>query len=101
VVVDEITPQLESSKGNTNSDGEESLAIRPLDHNETELDNEDIDTSTTPRPKTPSRYVQKEHPESQILGDQRFGVLTRRNFFCISSCENLALLSQVEPKNIN
>lgn len=52
--------------------------------------------STTLRPKIPSKYVQKEHPESQILGDQIHNVQTRRKLVGSSICTNLTLF---EPKN--
>eukprot|EP00253_Pinus_taeda_P004690 PITA_04690 len=48
------------------SDGEENLDMRPTDLEETNSDSEGMEAGTTPRPKTPSRYVQKKHPESQI-----------------------------------
>jgi hypothetical protein len=48
--------------------------------------------------KTPSRYVQKNHPESQILGQKEAGVQTRRNIAEASSY--LALLSSTEPQNV-
>ena len=44
---------------------------------------------------TPSRWVQKNHPESQIIGDKYSGVKTRRKIFYD---EEQALLSIVEPK---
>ena len=45
--------------------------------------------------KTPSRYVQKNHPESQILGQKEAGIQTRRTIAEASSY--LALLSSTEP----
>ena len=48
--------------------------------------------------KTPSRYVQKNHPESQILGQKEAGVQTRRTTAEASSY--LALLSSTEPQNV-
>ena len=54
----------------------------------------------TPRPKTPSRYVQKENPQIHILGDHIHGVQTKRKLVGSSSCVNIALLSQIEPKNL-
>ncbi len=48
--------------------------------------------------KTPSRYVQKNHPESQILGQKEAGVQTRRTVAEASSY--LALLSSTEPQNV-
>jgi len=57
-----------------NLDGEEISTLRSSNHEERNSDNEDIEMNTTPRPKTSSMYVQKEHHESQILGHQRLGV---------------------------
>eukprot|EP00253_Pinus_taeda_P020170 PITA_20170 len=48
--------------------------------------------------KTPSRYVQKNHPESQILGQKKAGIQTRRTIAEASSY--LALLSSIEPQNV-
>lgn len=42
----------------------------------------------------------KEHPESQILGDQRQGIQARRKLIGGTNLANLALLSQIEPKNL-
>ena len=44
-------------------------------------------------------YVQKNHPESQILGDKEVGVQTRRTLFGTSSY--LALISTIQPQNVN
>jgi len=48
--------------------------------------------------KTPSRYVQKNHPEYQILGQKEAGVQTRRTTAEASSY--LELLSSTEPQNV-
>eukprot|EP00253_Pinus_taeda_P007767 PITA_07767 len=48
--------------------------------------------------KTPSRYVQKNHPESQIFGQKEAGIQTRRTIAEASSY--LALLSSTEPQNV-
>eukprot|EP00253_Pinus_taeda_P003625 PITA_03625 len=48
--------------------------------------------------KTPSRYVQKNHPESQIMGQKEAGVQIRRTVAEASSY--LALLSSTEPQNV-
>eukprot|EP00253_Pinus_taeda_P034006 PITA_34006 len=48
--------------------------------------------------KTPSRYVQKNHPESQISGQKEAGVQTRRTIAEASSY--LALLSSIETQNV-
>jgi hypothetical protein len=36
------------------------------------------DNEKTPFPKAPSKRVQNNHPESQIIGDKNVGVETRR-----------------------
>eukprot|EP00253_Pinus_taeda_P005781 PITA_05781 len=48
--------------------------------------------------KTPSRYVQKNHPETQILGQKEAGVRTRT---IAEASSYLALLSSVEPRNVS
>jgi len=48
--------------------------------------------------KSPSKYVQKNHPESQILGQKEAGVQTRRTIAEASSY--LALLSSTEPQSV-
>eukprot|EP00253_Pinus_taeda_P017933 PITA_17933 len=48
--------------------------------------------------KTPSRYVLKNHPESQILGKKEAGVQTRRTIAEASSY--LALLSSTGPQSV-
>ena len=48
---------------------------------------------------TPSRYVHKNHPETQISGEKVAGVQTRRIIAETSSY--LVLLSSTEPKNVN
>eukprot|EP00253_Pinus_taeda_P003876 PITA_03876 len=47
---------------------------------------------------TPSRYVQKNHPKSQILGQKEAGIQTRRTI--AEASRYLALLSSTEPQNI-
>ena len=49
--------------------------------------------------QTPSRYVQKNNPKSQILGDKEAGIQTRRTLVGTSS--HLAILSTIEPQNVN
>jgi len=49
--------------------------------------------------KAPSRYVQKNHPESQILREKGLGVQTRRTL--VGSSSNLAFLSMVEPHSVS
>eukprot|EP00253_Pinus_taeda_P025917 PITA_25917 len=49
--------------------------------------------------KTPSTYVQKHHLEAKILEQKEVGVRTRRTITEASSY--LALLSSIEPQNLN
>eukprot|EP00253_Pinus_taeda_P014154 PITA_14154 len=59
---------------------------------------EDLEEQTRIEEKTPSRYVQKNHRESQIMGQKEAGVQTRRTVAEESSY--LALLSSTEPQNV-
>eukprot|EP00253_Pinus_taeda_P018868 PITA_18868 len=61
--------------------------------------NEAPEEEITIEEKTSSRYVQKNHPETQILGEKRVGVQKRRTITETSSY--LALLSSTEPQNVN
>eukprot|EP00253_Pinus_taeda_P033535 PITA_33535 len=61
--------------------------------------NEASEEEITIEEKTSSRYVQKNHPEAQILGEKGAGVHTRRTI-PEASCY-LALLSSIEPQNVN
>ena len=61
--------------------------------------NEAPEEDITIEEKTLSRYVQKNHPETQILGEKGACVQTRRTIAEASSY--LALLSSIEPKNVN
>jgi len=49
--------------------------------------------------KSPSRYVQKNHPKSQILGEKGSSVQTRRTL--VGSSSYLEFLSTIEPHNVN
>ena len=60
---------------------------------------EEPEEQTRMEEKTPSRYVQKHHPESQIMGQKEAGVQTRRKL--AESSSYLALLSSTEPQNVN
>ena len=61
--------------------------------------NEAPEEELTIEEKKPSMYVQKNHPEAQILGEKGPGVQTRRTIVKASSY--LALLSSSEPQNVN
>lgn len=92
MIVDEVGSQLESSKINMNSDDEESSDLRSMDMEEINSDSEGEEAGKTSRPKTPSTYVQKEHPKSLIVGDERHGVQTRRIHVGSTSYVNMAML---------
>ena len=51
--------------------------------------------------KTTPRIIQKNNPESQIIGDQNKGVQTRRKLLKDSEQSHIAFLSMIEPKNFN
>ena len=70
-------------------------------HNEEEdkervVTHEDNEDFPRPNTKNPFRRVQKDHPESQIMGDKNVGVKIRRRLPHVEQ----ALLSIVEPKNL-
>jgi len=67
--------------------------------NSEEGTNEALEEEITVEEKTPSRYVQKNHQETQILGQKEVGVQTRRTN--TKASRYLALLSSTEPQNIN
>ena len=69
-------------------------------HDEEEgIDKEDTQESEEDSPKhdtkTPSNRIQKNHPETQIIGDKNVGVSTRRQL----TFNEQALLSIVENKD--
>ena len=49
--------------------------------------------------KSPSRIVQKNHLENQIIGDKDKGVQTRRKLIKASEQSSIAFLYMMEPKN--
>jgi hypothetical protein len=53
----------------------------------------------TSQPNTPSRYVQKNHLENQILGNKEAYVQNRRKLIESSSSANFSLLSMIETQN--
>ena len=69
----------------------------PQEESQEELQ-EEPEERTRIEETTPSRYVQKNHPESQIMGQKEAGVQTRRTIAQASSY--LALLSSTEPQNV-
>jgi hypothetical protein len=71
-----------------------------MDTSESEEDSEDGEIREEfPRRdiKTPSRIIQKNHPEELIIGDMNDGVQTRRQLLYQTE---LALLSHIEPSSI-
>ena len=60
---------------------------------------EALEEDTSDKEKAPSRYVQKNHLEFQILGEKEFEVQTRRTH--VGSSSYLDLLSTIEPQNVN
>jgi hypothetical protein len=90
VRVDEAIPQKEKSQ--TNEDPEETIYKEREKEEEEEEEKKEQEEIEHQYPKTPSRFVQKHHPENQILGDIDTGVQTRRRL-------NFSLLSKIEPKN--
>jgi hypothetical protein len=48
--------------------------------------------------QTPSRFVQKNHPENLILGDKNVKTQTRRKLASTYEQVNLSLLSKIEPE---
>eukprot|EP00253_Pinus_taeda_P029394 PITA_29394 len=59
---------------------------------------EEPEEQTKIEEKTPSRYVQKNHPKSQNMGQKEAGVQTRRTV--VEASSYLALLSATEPQNV-
>jgi len=84
-----------------NEDYEEDEDYPPTSNhtNSEEETNEALEEDIMVEEKTPSRYVQKNNPETQILGQKEAGVPTRRTIREASSY--LALLSSTEPQNVN
>jgi FtsZ-interacting cell division protein YlmF len=64
-------------------------------------DEEDSSKQAEPEQKPPSRSVQKNHPESQILGDKDKGVQTRRKLIKASEQSQIDFISMIEPKSFN
>jgi regulator of extracellular matrix RemA (YlzA/DUF370 family) len=65
---------------------------------ENEPHTDEEDNEETPFPRAPSKRVQKNHPESQIIGDKSAGVETRRK---LAFDSEQAMLSLIEPKSVN
>jgi hypothetical protein len=99
---------------NKDEDDDETFGtqLEEVEENEKEREEDDMDTSESeedsqygeireefPRrdTKTPSRIIQKNHPEELIIGDMNDGVQTRRQLLYQTE---LALLSHIEPSSI-
>ena len=98
VVIDEACRNLEQPKDDDNEEDDECFLLS----NQNDIDEETSESSegdTTDREKTPSKYVQKNHPESQILGENGSGVQTTRTL--TKTFSYLELLSSIEPQNVN
>eukprot|EP00253_Pinus_taeda_P016323 PITA_16323 len=82
-------------------DNEEDGGYFPTsNHNDCEEEtNEAPQGEITVEEKTSCRYAQKNHLETQILGEKQAGVQTRRTV--IETSSYLALLSSTEPQNVN
>jgi hypothetical protein len=59
-------------------------------------ENEPYTNEETPFPKAPSKRVQKNHLESQVIGDKNTGVETRRK---LTFDSEQAMLFMIEPKS--
>ena len=100
VVVDEACKnpkQIKTEDYDNEEEGDYFLTSNHIDSKEET--NEAPKEETMVEEKTSSRYVQKNHLETQILGEKEGGVQTRRNITETSSY--LALLSSTEPQNVN
>ena len=96
--IEEKQTTLEEEEQQTNV--EEDNDVHHSTSNRNDIDSEPNEESEEDlSEKAPSRYVQKNHPESQILGEKGSGVQTRRTL--VGSSNHLAFLSTVEPHNVN
>eukprot|EP00253_Pinus_taeda_P003026 PITA_03026 len=101
VVVDEACRNPKQIKSTEDYDNEEDGDYFPTSNQNyiEEETNEATKEDIMVEEKTPSRYVQKNHLEAQILGEKEAGVQTRRTITGTSSY--LALLSSTESQNVN
>jgi len=96
LVKDTQISNVESSTEETVEDKEEQ--VQESKKEDSESDNECVDTQQQ-SVKPPSRIIQKNHSESQIIGDRNEGVQTRRKMLKDSERYHIAFLSISEPKN--
>jgi len=101
VVIDEACINLEQVTLAKEDDNDEDGELFPLSNqNDIEEEtNEGSEEDTSDRENAPSRYVQKNHPESQILGEKGSGVQKIRTL--AGTYIYLALLSSIEPQNVS
>jgi FtsZ-interacting cell division protein YlmF len=72
--------------------------VKELDGEETPRQGESGQQSTS---NPSSRITQKNHPESQIIGEKDKGVQIRRRIIKDTEQSHMAFISMVEPKNFN
>jgi FtsZ-binding cell division protein ZapB len=98
----------EECHGNTSHRDDEESGLDDADEEqvqgsqeeESEPEDEEGD-SQQPSVKPSSRIIRKNHPESQIIGDENKGVQTRRKILTESEKSHVAFLSTIEPKSFN
>ena len=101
--VDDIKPRKEKNIDNIENTCDDKIKDLQKDENiynkdevkDKEYTQEYDEDFPIPNNKTPSRRIQKDHPESHIMGDKNVGVKTRRQPPDVEQ----SLLSIVEPKN--
>jgi transposase InsO family protein len=101
VKVDDLTSRRIKSQDNSqvderrrDDDDEEETKEIQEEESQSEEENEE-EASPRQESKAPSRRVQRDHPESQIIGNKSVGVETRRRLTYESE---QAMLSLIEPK---
>ena len=77
---------------------EDDPLIEEEEPNEEEIDQEEEEEEKEP-PHTPSKmkFLQKYHPEEQIIGKRDEGMQTRRRMIITPKRNVIALLSMIEP----
>jgi len=99
IVVDEAGENPKQVKTKEWEEDEDYPSTSNQTNAEEEETNEALEEQITVEEKTPSRYVQKNHPKTQILGQKEVGVQTKRTITEASSY--LALLSSIEQQNVH
>lgn len=77
-------------------------STNPIKNNENDddsLSNEDKEEPLNPLAKDPTRYVYRNHPVDQIVGDLNIGVQTRRKPLNPCTQTHIYFLLMMEPKN--